>query len=240
MSSDERGFTIIEVLVAMSVGMIVMIGVLNIVDAAGSALGRTQSRVDAQARGRNALEQAVGDLRNAVCVQTGGTLANPTLSSPLVSADRHQVTLYVQALDRTQVNSGTFAAPSKLQLAWSGGTLTESIWPGSGSPPAFANTAATRTVATGLDERSDRPVFSYFAWLGSPAALTDITPAAGGQLTAAQLPTVTRVDVAFSANPTTPNAPAGTNALFDDSVAFRVPTDFTSDTTAQVGPVCQL
>ena len=84
--SDERGFTLIELLVTMSVGMIVMSGVLGLLDmtlrSSATSLGRTQ----AVREGRGAIDRVGQELRLASCPDTG---------SAVISADGDSVSYYV-------------------------------------------------------------------------------------------------------------------------------------------------
>jgi type II secretory pathway pseudopilin PulG len=60
----ERGFTLVEMLVAMVSGMVVILATLSILDISISQSARTTERVDANQRGRLAMEKILLDLHS--------------------------------------------------------------------------------------------------------------------------------------------------------------------------------
>ncbi len=89
--SDERGMTLIEMLVAMSVGMVVLLAAFMLLDRSFTASGQIADREDALQRGRQAMELMTRQLRSQVCVVVPPATA---FSPPVVSGTDHTVTFY--------------------------------------------------------------------------------------------------------------------------------------------------
>jgi len=94
--SDEAGFTVIELLTAMTVGIVVLAAAFLLVERATSLTTTTQNRVDAQQRGRTGLEAMVTELRSGVCVVAPATATNPdpVPQPPLIYGDGDRVEFY--------------------------------------------------------------------------------------------------------------------------------------------------
>jgi hypothetical protein len=113
--SDEAGFTVIELLTAMTVGIVVLAAALLLVGRASSLTTTTQDRVDAQQRGRAGLEAMVTELRSGVCaVPTAGD-AQP----PIIYGDGTRVEFYVNP-------GGANDLPQRRVLRYD--DTTHSIW----------------------------------------------------------------------------------------------------------------
>jgi prepilin-type N-terminal cleavage/methylation domain-containing protein len=94
--SDEAGFTLIEMLTAMTVGLVVVAAALVLVNQASSLTNTTQNRVDALQRGRAGLEAMVTELRSGVCVSPMPTTAvpDPQAQAPIIYGDGDRVEWY--------------------------------------------------------------------------------------------------------------------------------------------------
>jgi len=80
--ADERGFTIVEVLTAMVVGLVVLGAAFVLVGRASDLQAKTQNRVDAHQRGRAALEAMVTELRSGTCAMTADGTSYPPIVHP--------------------------------------------------------------------------------------------------------------------------------------------------------------
>lgn len=190
---DERGFTLVELLMTTVIGTIVLLAAFTIFDAALHAQTRVDDRSDMVARGRTALEQVVQQLRSQVCLGPG---------YPAVAyGDGSHVTFYADLADTTFV-------PQKRDLTFAGGTLTERDYtgsPSSGNPPyTFSSTPSrTRTIATRLVNQQQGattvPFFTYYSFNAAnpvrPANLLAVP------LSAADMARVVQITVAFAALP---------------------------------------
>jgi type II secretory pathway pseudopilin PulG len=94
--SDEAGFTLVELLTAMTAGIAVLAAALVLVSQATSLTTTTQNRVDAHQRGRTALEAMVTELRSGVCVIAPPTVTDPdpTPQPPIIYGDGNRVEFY--------------------------------------------------------------------------------------------------------------------------------------------------
>ena len=68
---DERGLSLMELVVGATVGMIVLLAAFNFYDATVRGSTRISDRVDANQRGRVGLDQAIRELRGAACPAAG-------------------------------------------------------------------------------------------------------------------------------------------------------------------------
>ena len=68
---EERGFTLVELLVATSLGTVVLLAAGVLSTSMLNAQTRISDRSEAIARGRTAMEQIVQQLRSQVCLGPG-------------------------------------------------------------------------------------------------------------------------------------------------------------------------
>lgn len=159
---DERGFTLVEMLVSTSIGVIVLLATFAIMDSALLAQNRVDDRTDSIARGRTGMEQIVQQLRSQVCLGPG---------LPAIEyGDNDEVRFYADLANTTFV-------PERRVLTFAGGALTERGYTGSpssaGSPPfTFSATPArTRVILNRLmlDAQGGTtiPFFTYYSFDGS-------------------------------------------------------------------------
>lgn len=187
---SEAGYTLVELLVAMGIGLVVVTGAFTLIGSAFPLASRTQERVDATQRGRVALDQMLTQLRSQVCIDSS--------QPPMYDAKDTAVTFHASLGNES-------SAPQRRTLTFSAGSITEQIVQGTGTNPAwtFTSTPTTRTVATGFAQQATTPLFRYYAYTNaapySPTRLLD--PVGAASLTAAELKQVVRVDVAFVSNP---------------------------------------
>ena len=87
---NQDGFTMVEVITAMVVGLVVLAAAFDLVSRATALTTTTQDRVDASQRGRFALENIVSELRSGVCVTPDAGKTRP----PVVYGDANRVEFY--------------------------------------------------------------------------------------------------------------------------------------------------
>jgi hypothetical protein len=94
--ADEAGFTLVELLTAMTAGIVVLAAALVLVSQATSLTTTTQNRVDAHQRGRAGLEAMVTELRSGVCVIAPPSVTDPdpTPQPPIIYGDGNRVEFY--------------------------------------------------------------------------------------------------------------------------------------------------
>ena len=226
---SEGGFSLVELLATVAVGMIVLLAVGNLLDASGRASAEVQDRVDSVQRGRTSMEQITQKLRSQVCL-------NASLPA-LASAAANEMWFYTDLGD----HSTAVFAPEARKLRWvpgaagQNGSIVEDVWDTVVLSPAAAPTPTgtrdatfgrtpdrTRTIidnvelAEDIDDRDGdgnkteiRPLFDYYRFLGvDPATPNDRLTA---PLAADQLARVVRIVVSFDARPT--RGPKTRNAL---------------------------
>jgi prepilin-type N-terminal cleavage/methylation domain-containing protein len=198
--TDERGFTLIEMLVTVAIGTIVLLGAYTLADAVGHAQTRISDRSESIARGRTAMEQLVQQLRSEVCLGPG---------YPAVAyGDPNEVTFYADLADTTFV-------PQKRDITFSAaaGTITERDYTGAtsnsttGPPFTFGATPVrTRVILDHVKPQVTSggvtlPFFTYYSFDSGnpvrPANLLVDSPS----LSATDIPRVVQITVNFSALP---------------------------------------
>jgi len=214
--ADERGFTLVELLVAMVVGMVVIFGALAIMDGTWRVQARTQDNVDATDRGRVAMDRITQQLDSRVCLNS----ATPAQGS-LVTATDSQIEFYASVTSDTAPR----LVVERRRMTYRPGTsdiLLES-WTGTAPPPATppANTTTpTRrvVVAGGVAPVVGTPIFRYYAPEGTPALPT--LQRSGPVTALADRNSVTLVKVSFAAVGRRP----GTNVELHNDSLTRSPT----------------
>lgn len=222
----EAGFTLVELLVAISIGSVVMLATFGLLDSSVVLTGRTQDRVDATQRGRLAMETITTQLRSQVClnattpaiVGSGGTAA---------ASDQYTADFWVFT------KTGTFA-PERHVIGWDTNTnsIVETDYDQSGTR------LRTRTLLTKVRPTTlNAPVFQYYAYSGNSISSTPLSV----PLTSAAAATVAQVNVAFMAQPDTNGSAASAtppkeSQTFSDQVFAR--TADPNDSSGPKAPLC--
>jgi type II secretory pathway pseudopilin PulG len=168
--SHEAGFTVIELLMAMTIGIVVLGAAMVLVSRATSLTTTTQNRVDAHQRGRAALESIVSELRSGVCAVP--TTGDP--QPPLISGTGTRVEFYANT-------AGANAQPQRRVLRYD--AVTHTIWEDvfQGQSPATDPTGKTgqtvlpipdtarvgvarRVLANVYPPDAGRPIFTYWSY----------------------------------------------------------------------------
>jgi prepilin-type N-terminal cleavage/methylation domain-containing protein len=189
---DERGYTLVELLVGMVVGLVVLGAILAMVQLATGNQSRVSSHVIANQRGRPAMNRII-DLLHAACV-------SPGLAPVRAGSDDDSLVLWSKAGDAVS------PVPDEYTLTLSEGVLSESVAPGTGTEPSnwvFGSASEPAQVLDGVSTAETGeppeavPLFRYFAYEGGQVASTPLpTP-----LDEETAETVVQVDVAFAVAP---------------------------------------
>jgi len=192
---DSRGFTLVELLVGMALGMIILLAAFQIIDRAFLTNKQISDREDALQRGRSTLELMDRQLRSQICLGTQKT--------SLVDAQNNKVSFYVYLSDPTTGNTN----PELHTLQLTGSTIKELDFVGTGTYPNLTfdqnNPTRTRTLITNVVGGS--PLFTYFAFDSSVAAGNGATvrlDPGTGSLSATDSARVIDIKVNFTAKPT--------------------------------------
>jgi type II secretory pathway pseudopilin PulG len=156
--ADESGFTLVELLTAMTIGMLLLFAALMLLDHSTALTKQITDRQDAVQRGRQAMELMVRDLRSQVC------LGDET--EPITVARDDRVTFYADLSDGTtdvQQRTIRYDAATK--------SLIEDIHIGTGIYPDLVYPAApTRSrlllanVEPVVDAGVPRPILRFYAF----------------------------------------------------------------------------
>jgi Tfp pilus assembly protein PilW len=189
----EEGYTLIELMVALTAGIVVFAGLTMVVMATMHQSTRTQNRVHATQEARLVVQKIVTEMHSA-CVAADVAPVQPNSGANAVA--------YVY-----QTGSGAALTPVLHEVVLSGTNLNMLTYPAtSGSTPSwtFSTTAsATKTLMTNVAPVSTgAPVFSYYAY-GSTGAVS--TTSLTTPLSATDAAKTVQVNVALKVN--TRNAP---------------------------------
>jgi len=206
---SARGFTLIELMVAMTLSLVVLGGLMTLVVATTRATGRVTDRVDASQRGRVAMTLITQQLRPMVCLPVAGGAQRPVLEGTDT-----QVTWYANLDEDPAVDDddrdgvadvagvgdadGSFD-PEKRRLTFdaTAGTIVQSRWSG---PLPVADTATPTTqrqLLAGVRQTGTTPFLRYYAYASSSATVPTLLPT---PLSDADRQRVARVDVAYTAD----------------------------------------
>lgn len=225
---DERGFTIVELMIGTAVFLVVLGAILAMTQVATHGQDRVAQRVTANQRGRPVMTRIIDRLHSA-CV-------SPGLSPVQAGSDGDSMTLLSKAGDAVS------PVPNRYVVDFSDGALSETVYPGTGGDPpdwTFGSPSAARQLLDGVsagavgDPPVGVPLFRYFAY-------------DGGEVEEAPLPTplseedaarTVQVDVAFTTAPSAvppsdPNAPI----TLADSATLRI--EPASEDSAEVNLPC--
>jgi len=165
--SDQRGFTLVELLVAMAAGLVVSGALFTILDVTLRQTTRTFSRIDATQRARTALETIGNEMRSA-CVENRVVPIHEGSTGNSVSF-------------WSAYGNGVSLTPEKHTIAYNSapGTLTDTTYPvdpvnGGFAPNWQASTTPTltKTLLTNVAQSGSTPVFQYFSLEpGAPSPL---------------------------------------------------------------------
>ena len=217
---DEGGFTLVELLVACTIGTVVLLATFATLDSSVKLTGKVTDRVDRTQRARGAMEEMTRVLRSQVCPSAG--------SPALIDAQDYSVTFY------SFLGTHPFV-PDKRQLAWDTNTnsIIESVWAGSGAVPntTWATTPTTKTILTDVkppflsgSSGARGPMFHYFAAGGSSALTTPVG--------ATNLAATSRVTIDFMVYAQSQNLTGTTTTLQDEVYSRTADPNGVSGTTA--------
>lgn len=226
---DQRGFTLIELMVAATVGIIVLLVAFALLDASSKSYGQIDARLDSTQRARRAMDWFEREIRAQAC---------PNPSTPavpaLVQATDTSMTLYVNTAGSTATAPppgtpiSTFA-PTQHRLELTAGKLVDSTLASDGT------VSSAKTLSTNIGAVSGVPLFRYYAWKqgsGSTPTLPDTVPLTT-PLSAADLQRVVKISISFAALPAKYTTSAFMKTVVNDDVFVR-----TADPSQIAGPKC--
>jgi len=218
--SDESGFSLVELLVAMVIGMMVLMAAFMVLDRTITASGQVADRSEALQRGRQAMELVTRQLRSQVCV--GST-------KPIVSGTDTSVSFYADLSDGT-----TPIKQRTLSYSAVTDTITETLVTGAGTYPnlTFNGTPSSTPLLTKVKQIQDngppvtlRPIFRYYGYQTGTTNGTLVQLSA--PLSATDLKRVAEIKVGFRAFALRPISNDKDSTVLEDDVYTRtaVPTE---------------
>jgi hypothetical protein len=218
---DERGTTLMEVMVALSAGIVVLAALSMVIVVSLRESDRVSARVDANQRARIVLGKIVDQLHSA-CIA-------PQIAPVQVGSTGTLLSFIHQ--------SGSAVAPIPVlsTISLSGGTLSQSDYPSTGGTAptwTFAATpSSTRQLMTKISPTApSSSIFSYYAYANGAISPTPLhTP-----LEAAEAASTVEVHVALTAAPlSTPVSDPNAAANIQSSALLRLtPPSFTTGSNA--------
>lgn len=205
---DERGTTLIELMVATAAGMVIMFAITTVIMVTLHSTARVSARVDATQRGRIVISRIMEQLHSA-CIL-------PEIA-PVQEKSSGTTLRFVH-----QTGSGVALMPTLSVITFSGGTLTEADYKATAGPlPSWTfetNAYQTRTLLTKVAPISpSSSIFSYYTY--SNGALVQQT----GELSAIVAKQILNVGVGLTTSPgTSPVKDAGAASSIQDSATFRL------------------
>jgi prepilin-type N-terminal cleavage/methylation domain-containing protein len=221
LKTDERGFTLMEMIVTLAVGSILLFAIFGALDYSVTANGKVQDRVDSAQRGRAAMELITRQLRSQICLGPGYPAIPVTPSS-----DGNSITFFTDLGGDTGSggNNGN-GGSGKLQrrtITYSSGTVYETDYSVGGvipTAPIFTLVRSNWVLADKLTQAVDPvtnqviPFFRYFGFTPSPVLPTRWLNNSAPSYTLADTdkPSVVQVSISFIANPLRGPGVQGTN-----------------------------
>lgn len=219
---DERGFTLIEMVMATALGMVVFTVALNVFDNGRRASARVQDRTEVVQRGRTTMETLTKELHSQTCLGPG--------YPAIVYADANRVTFYAnvgpadwnRAYPAAPITDPATFRPERFDLVFANSTVTEyaylpltsTSWvppanPAGWTPGYSATPIRTRVLATNLTTAKDAqgnavPFFRYYAFSASdPIEPTNLLTA---PLSDADRSRTVQILLSFVAHPANPQS----------------------------------
>lgn len=220
---DDRGVTLVELLVTMVSGMVVLLGIFTITDVATRTSAKVTSRVDADQRARPVMQRLIDHLHstclgpNVAPVQAG--------SSDTSIGFLHQTGAAVSPVPVKRVVTLTAGTLSESVYAVSGGTSPS--WTFSSTPSSTTELLTKVGSATVGNPAVNAPLFQYFTYENGQISTTPLpTP-----LSAIDAARTVQVTVSFSVLPraATPNDSKASLSISDTAyLRFAPPSEDTS------------
>ncbi len=209
---DERGFTLIELILASAAGLLVSGAALAIIAVSYELLRNNADRVDANQQGRTAMLE-IEQLLNSSCV--GGLVGFAPVQA---GSSANSITFIASRADNP------VTPPSEYQISLSGSNqLNLTTYPyAAGSAPnwTFSSSGQTQTLITHAAlVPGTSAIFSYYPYTASGTLATS-SPSL--PLSATDADNVAEIGIQFEAQPSDGVTVRGSNADFSSEVVLRL------------------
>ena len=169
--ADESGFSLVELLAALVVGIIVMFAIFGLLDTGVRLQAKSVDSLDATDRGRVAIDQVSQSLASRICLGT-----QPSIVAGTDTAIEYYASLAPES-------STVRLVVQRYRLTYGSGAIREEVWTSNppvappNLPPANTTTPTrTRTIVEGVAPIATAPIFRYYAREGTPARPTLVLP----------------------------------------------------------------
>jgi prepilin-type N-terminal cleavage/methylation domain-containing protein len=214
---ESRGFTLIELVVAMSLGMIVLLAAFTVIDRSFKTNKEIVDRTDALSRGRITLELMTRQIRSMTCAgqNTPVALGSDTeldfygyMGDPTVGSTLPQLHKLVYDAATSRITSTDYAVTSV-----------------DSTPPTVSATpvAPTKTLLTNVvPVTAGAPIFTYYTYdPGAVQGTGTFSQLGPGTLNSTDRPRVVKVVINFLTRPTGINISDPHATTFQDDVFWR-------------------
>lgn len=226
---DERGYTLVELLVGSMVSLVILGAILAMVQVATGNQSRVSQHVIANQRGRPVMDRLINML-NSACV-------SPGLAPVREGSTESSLILYSKS------GSAVSPVPDRHTVSFAEGKLTETVAVGSGtepsdwtfgtpSSPMLLLDAVSSPVQVGEPAESV-PLFRYYAYEGGHVATSPLpTP-----LNATNAAKTVQVNIAFKVAPSVASVSVkGAAVTLTDATTLRI--EPASEDSAQTNLPC--
>ncbi len=191
---QQSGLSLIELMIAMVVGLVLMAGVLSIFISSRSGYGANTAAAQVQEYGRFALDFMRGNVRMTSYMGCATTARSNTILNPVGQLYNYLLPVYGYEYNGTDPATATSAAPYAIASETpTGTTLTSGTWTpvGDGTTDVTPAGSAAGAALTNADPGSDAfvllsassdPVYLTAPSAGSALTVTTSTGLAAGQL----------------------------------------------------------
>jgi Tfp pilus assembly protein FimT len=164
--AGEDGFTIVELLVAMCVGMVVIFAAFSVMDGSWRLNAKATDYIETTNRGRLAMDKITQQLGSRICLQS-----ETPAQGALVTATDNVIEFYASVTRDTAPR----LVVERRRLTYDPATkaIVLKAWTGSAPPPTPPPAATTtptvsRTLAQGVEPAGSTPIFRYYVEQGTP------------------------------------------------------------------------
>jgi prepilin-type N-terminal cleavage/methylation domain-containing protein len=216
--SDQSGFTLVEMLLTCTLGLIVMTAALQLVAIGQHTTMRTTERADAAQRGRVGMERIIQGLHSQVCARPSSTAA----LTPIVYGDDTKLVFYRNIAAKSGLDATAFQ-PDQHTYQLTAGTITDVTNPGVGTYPnvTFGAASPARQLVTNVVVPNGAKLFTYYAY--QPDGTIDLTKPLNTPLSATDLTRVVQVRIRFVTKPSDGATNTSVESSFDDFFTTTLP-----------------
>jgi Tfp pilus assembly protein PilW len=239
LARDERGFTLIELVTAIAIGMVIVLAAFGLADASVRSFKKADDRVDVTQRGRLAMDQMTQRLRSLTC----GVLANGNGTDPIAEATPTRISFWIDTTPtRTSAATSMNAGKKLVGYLFSGNNLYELSYAWNGTtPPTLASpvtqTLLLRNVIPWIDTST---AFKYYAYsptydstAASGSAAAELFTPLAATVPSTSLDEIVRIEFSSKAYPLNGVSTSRNAVVFNNQFNSR-----TADSFEQSPPVC--